>query len=93
MSKIIESLTLDGNTLPIQFIRYNPHSYSIDGVKQRTNQTQRHEQLIQAIHTTLFTCPFSVLYIYNYMFYDTINNRPAIFNNTEYNESFKQLVT
>ena len=89
MRKVIESLTVDGNTLPIQFIRYNPHSYSIDGVKQRTNQTQRHEQLIQEIHTTLFTCPFSVLY----MFYDTINNIPAIFNDTEYNESFKQLLT
>ena len=27
MAKILEILTLQGNTLPIRFIRYNPHSF------------------------------------------------------------------
>ena len=88
MSKVIESLTIDGNTLPIRFIRYNPHSYTVDNMKQKTNQTQRHQQLIEKIVNTEFTSQFSV----KCMFYDTINGKPAIFNDPEYTDAFKEFV-
>ena len=35
MSKIIESLRLDGNMLPIQFIRYNPNTFTVNGMKMK----------------------------------------------------------
>ena len=62
MSKIIESLALDGNTLPIKFIRYNPHSYKINNKTNRTTQNERHSELIKTIYTTVFNTPLSVKY-------------------------------
>ena len=86
MSKIIESLALDGNTIPIKFIRYNPHSYKINNKTNRTIQNERHAELIKTIYTTVFNAPLSV----KYLFYDTENDKPSIFNDPEYHETFKQ---
>ena len=88
MAKIIESLAIDGNKVPITFIRYNPHCFSINKIKQKINQTQRHEKLIQTIRTVEFNVPFSVMYL----FYDMINDKPCIFDDYEYTETFKQFV-
>ena len=88
MAKIIESLAIDGNKVPIRFIRYNPHCFSINKIKQKINQTQRHEKLIQTIRTVEFNVPFSVMYL----FYDMINDKPCIFDDYEYTETFKQFV-
>ena len=90
MAKIIESLIFKGNTLPIRFIRYNPNSYTVDNIKQKTNQTQRHHKLIESIKTTEFNTPFSV----HYLFYDMENGKPSIFNDYEYTDvsTFKPLV-
>ena len=33
----------------VHLIRYNPHGFSIDGVPQRTSQTERHGALLAAI--------------------------------------------
>ena len=41
MAKIIESLAIDGNKVPIRFIRYNPHCFSKNNIKQKINQTQK----------------------------------------------------
>ena len=38
------------------------------------------------IYTTVFNTPFSV----EYLFYDTENDKPSIFNDPEKNETFKQ---
>ena len=88
MAKIIESLAIDGNKVPIRFIRYNPHCFSINKIKQKINQTQRHEKLIQTIRTVEFNVPFSVMYL----FYDMRNGKPCIFDDYEYTETFKQFV-
>ena len=88
MSKIIESLILDGNTIPIRFIRYNPHCYSVDNIKQKIHQSQRHDALIETINSVKFMSSFSV----QYLFYDTENNIPSILSDDEYTESFKQFV-
>ena len=81
MSNIVEALITDGNTIPIQFIRYNPHSYKINNKKTRTSQKERHSELIKTIYTTLFNTQLSV----KYLFYDKDNNKPSIFNDPEYN--------
>ena len=88
MSKILEILTIQGNTLPIRFIRYNPHSFKLDNETCRTTQKQRHATLINTIYTTTFTTHFSV----KYLFYNNYNNIPIILNDPEYNENFKQFV-
>ena len=88
MTKVIESLRTEGNELPIRFIRYNPHSFSVNNVKQRIHQNDRHSQLIEHIKTCTFDTDFSV----KYLFYDEYDDKPAIFFASEYNEHFKQFV-
>ena len=88
MTKVIESLRTEGNELPIRFIRYNPHSFSVNNVKQRIHQNDRHSQLIEYIKTCTFDTDFSV----KYLFYDEYDDKPAIFLDSEYNEHFKQFV-
>jgi hypothetical protein len=34
MSNVIEALAMDGNTLPICFVRYNPNAFRINGKLQ-----------------------------------------------------------
>ena len=46
--------------LSVKFIHYNPHSYMIDGVKQKINQQHCHEHLLETLLTTSFYVPFSV---------------------------------
>jgi len=88
MSKIVEILTIQGNTLPIRFIRYNPHAFKQDNKTHRTTQNQRHDILLNTIYTITFTSQLSV----KYLFYTTYNTIPIILNDPEYNENFKQFV-
>ena len=89
MSKIIESLKIEGNNIPIKFIRYNPDNYAIDNVQQEISENYRYEILIQTLVSVVFDCPFSV----EYLFYDTnADGTLVIFNDPEYNESFKSFV-
>ncbi len=41
MARITESLTVEGNTLPIVFVRYNPHEFKIDGHTERIPRRAR----------------------------------------------------
>ena len=70
----------------MHFIRYNPHAFSIDSIKQCIHQKQCHKMLRERIQTTVFNDLFHI----KYLFYDTIDNKPVIFDDPEYNESFKQ---
>jgi hypothetical protein len=38
MMKIMEALVLDGNTLPIVFLRYNPNAYRVNGLVCKTTK-------------------------------------------------------
>jgi len=90
MTDTQRSLVLEGNTLPIMFIRYNPHGYKVDGVV-RKNMWKKHreERLVEFIRTLTFTQPFGV----TYMYYDTVEGKPAIFSDPAFEEAFKPLVT
>jgi hypothetical protein len=90
MTDTQRSLVLEGNTLPILFIRYNPHSFEIDGVVRRDIWKKRREEtLVQFIRDLKFTQPFGVAYMY----YDTVDGKPAIYSDPAFEESFKPLVT
>lgn len=87
MSDVHRSLTLEGNTLPIAFIRYNPDAYRIDNRLIRTLKRQREQKLIDTINSWTFERPFGI----HYMYYDTIEGAPAVFLDAAYNESYKKL--
>ena len=48
MSSIVESQAVGGNMLRQVFVRFNPHDFSVGGVKMghRTSQASRHARLI-----------------------------------------------
>lgn len=89
MSKIIESLRVDGNMLPIRFVRYNPDAFTVNGAKMKMKQDERHRMLLQTLTATVFERPFGV----KYLFYDSDENeRPCVLKDSDYFESFKSFV-
>ena len=88
MTDVYHTLILEGNTLPILFVRYNPNSYSINSVKQSTPKRERESTLLELLNNVNFERPFAI----QYMYYDTLENKPEIFTHPDYTESFKQLV-
>jgi len=89
MSKIIESLRVDGNMLPIRFVRYNPDAFTVNGTKMKLQREERHRMLLQTLTATVFERPFGV----KYLFYDSDENeRPCVLKDSDYFESFKSFV-
>eukprot|EP00873_Tetraselmis_striata_P035339 jgi/Tetstr1/455603/TSEL_042415.t1 len=66
MAKVMETLALEGNTLPIYWLRYNPGAYSEDGEKRKRLKALREQMLVKHIESVKFDRPFWV----HYMFYD-----------------------
>jgi uncharacterized Zn-finger protein len=66
MASIHESLTYEDNTLPLYFIRYNPHSYRIGGELQKTKTVDRQQELLDVIDSisTKTVKRLSILYMY-----------------------------
>lgn len=87
MSKIIESLTIGGLTMPVLFIRYNPNTYFVDDIKCRVKQEDRQKTLIEYIKNYK-SDPDKLLQV-QYMFYDIKDEKLVIHNSDEYNELFK----
>ena len=95
MAKIHESLALEGNTLPLMFIRYNPHKYKVNGKNGDKTKLQRQSALFALIESVDLRAaqPMQVVY----MFYDSIETDnvlpPQIFDNSEYDPELKLLCT
>jgi hypothetical protein len=49
MVKLYEAWLLEGNSLPVFFLRYNPHAYQVDGKKQVVMKKVREARLLEAI--------------------------------------------
>ena len=81
------TLTLEGNTLPIVWFRYNPHEYKINGKVQRTLQKDRERKVLETISNWQFTRPVEIVYMY----YDEADGKPAIFADPDYDETVKEL--
>jgi len=93
MAKIVESLTVGGNTLPVIFIRYNPHVFSVDGVRQKVLKKDREAALVAMLQddsAPMFHTgrPLAV----SYMYYDMVEGMPEVVTSAEYNESIRECV-
>jgi hypothetical protein len=88
MVRIAESLALGGSTLPILFVRYNPHAFAVDGRPCRVPRAAR-EEIRAASDAAL-----RVLYMY----YDSERPpdarsvRPCVLSDAEYNPQMAECV-
>ena len=76
MVKLFEAWLLEGNSLPVYFIRYNPHAYQVDGKKQILMKKVREARLLEAIKEAADDA-FEGMRV-RYMYYDVESGRPAI---------------
>jgi len=66
MTKVMESVSVSGNSRRTQWIRYNPHSFFKDDIRQSVSSICRQELLVKELKT-----PSSMMYTeFLYMFYD-----------------------
>ncbi len=72
MTQVNEALALEGNTLPIVWVRWNPDACRVNGVKLRIPQKERGAQLVRFLHaltsSSVALLPGSVSIFY--LFYD-----------------------
>jgi len=89
MAKIIESLMLEANTLPIIFIRYNPDAFKINTDKCKVSIADRESKLISLIKSLMQPStsehpPVSI----QYMYYDTDSDAQlSIWKEPEYDQN------
>lgn len=85
MAKIIESLGLEGNTLPIVFLRYNPDAFTVDGHTSKVSRKAREARLVATL-----TCKedsksrAAVPLTIRYMFYDTVEGQACVVSDPDY---------
>jgi hypothetical protein len=79
------------NIKNVVWIRYNPHTFSVDEVKQKVKPKTRQENLLKIIQTYKPTLPMEVLYLYYTSQWSQNNNIqiPIIFNDTNFPETLK----
>ena len=94
MGHIMTGLTIGGNTLPVLFIRYNPHSFKINYKKHKGPPKKEREQiLIQFIKDYKSrVVPLDIAYMY----YDYETNGDVVnlvvTNSNEYHPQMKECV-
>jgi hypothetical protein len=90
MNNVVTSWVLDGNSIPVVWIRYNPHAYRIDGILAKMPTKERHRQLLELLNKISFENSPAVRIFY--MFYDTENGSPLILSDPEYHPVVKTWV-
>jgi hypothetical protein len=83
MMDIHSAFTVNGNTIPICFIRFNPDTFHIDKTRGKRPIKERYKDLKQYIDTYTPVKPFQI----HYMFYDTQDGVPVIFNDPLFPQS------
>lgn len=87
MSKVLESVTLEGNTLPILFLRLNSNAYQVDGKKKLTRKYRRAEKLLEILKN--FSFENSPALQVQYMYYDIEDDELSIHRDPDYNSYIK----
>jgi hypothetical protein len=82
MTRVVESMTLAGNTSPVVFIRYNPDAFVVDGSPVRVQRGAREAALVEVLRSYTATAPQAQLVV-QYMFYDVRNGRVAALAGTD----------
>lgn len=92
MGEVMAALTLEGNTLPVLFLRYNPDEFRVNGVKSKLKKKDREAKLLGYIKDVLSGAialdrPVSV----QYMFYDVdLEEGLEIWKNPDFDPVFRR---
>lgn len=89
MSRVTESLMLEGNCLPLVFVRYNPHAFKVDGEARDVPKAVREQKLIEFLNAANEECKASALNIM-YMYYDTVDGVAAVTMDPEYHDAMRE---
>ena len=86
MASVVESLTLEGNALPIVFLRYNPDAFCQDGMPARMKKCAREKALVAILEegSPIYTHRPLVVH---YMYYDNTCGSPDVLCEPDYNET------
>jgi hypothetical protein len=93
MADIAASLRIEGNTMRIAFVRYNPHGFQVGGVTKPTKRKDRHARLVDVLsnlrrESTEAVTESDVRVFY--LFYDVDEDGvPSIFEDDEYDAQAK----
>lgn len=92
MTDVHSACLIEGNTLPIHFVRYNPHRYSIGDTVAKVTRKIRESLLVNTIRELLkqdSSPPLSI----HYMFYNLLSTGELmITQDPEFSESAQKLV-
>jgi hypothetical protein len=88
MYSVFQSLSVEGNTLPIVFIRYNPDRYKVDSENIKICKQVRMKNILDFITTFKTESPFNI----KYMYYDLQDDKLEILTNPEYIEDVKEFI-
>jgi hypothetical protein len=92
MTDVHSACLIEGNTLPIHFIRYNPHRCSIGDIVAKVSRKVRESLLVNTIQQLLkreSSPPLSI----HYMFYDvSTTGELMITSDPEFSESAQKLI-
>ncbi len=91
MTKIIESLCLEGNSMKIVFIRYNPNTFTVDYQSRNVIKKTRERTLVDMLQddrNAIFTTKMDVTI--QYMYYDTVSEYADITYDPEYNKYMRE---
>ena len=95
MTDTYHSICLSDNPpqVPVVWIRFNPDKFKVNGTEKKASKEERFKQLEDVLLNYKPSCQMEVIY----MFYDSITGddklKPAIFNDSDYFELFKPMVT
>ncbi len=88
MNNVYESLLIEGNTLPIVFIRLNPDKFTINGEIQKVGIKTRYRMTLDFIKAYKTSDPFQV----KYFFYNETNSIIDICRDEDYDQEFRHSV-
>jgi hypothetical protein len=85
MANICEAWILDGNTLPVRIIRYNPHAFRVDGRLAKVKKVDREARLLEAVKDAAERDGDGLQV--QYMYYDMEDGVPVVYKD----ESFEPI--
>jgi hypothetical protein len=78
MANICEAWLLDGSSLPVHIIRYNPHAFRVDGRLATYWKKDREDRLLAAVKDAASSGRIGGGLQVQYIFYDTEEGLPII---------------
>jgi hypothetical protein len=85
MTNVFEAWVLDGNTLPVRIIRYNPHAFRVDGQLVNLSKKDREVRLLEAVKDAVERDGDGMQV--QYMYYDMEGGVPVVYKE----ESFEPI--